>query len=272
METHIDQPLSEEYFDHSIEFKMESLLLKVPGGTTLTMDAMSGSPDGSEFRDVNVAQVLLFIEERTGIPAEKLELQAGSKGLPLDISSRLPCCQLTFTASISGGLAGGKGGFGAMLRALAKQNTGHKTMDFGACRDLNGRRLRHVNNELKLKQWSEARDRKQEAAREGQELDSDEEKDLMSTKSGIKGWHLGVPSWIDHVKRQKETKTQRRKTASKRKWEDEEADVEQAGKYTSISFTFFLLSYHDVCYPHSCYMQCLNIYLQAWPHEMCAVL
>jgi hypothetical protein len=60
------------------------------------------------------------------------------------------------------------------------------------------------------------------------ELDSDDEKQAMATQSGIDGWHLGVPSWIEHVK-QRETKTQRRKLASKRKWEDEEADVADAG-------------------------------------------
>ncbi len=34
------------------------------------------------------------------------------------------------------GLVGGKGGFGAALRAMAKQAGDKKTTDFGACRDL----------------------------------------------------------------------------------------------------------------------------------------
>ncbi len=34
------------------------------------------------------------------------------------------------------GLIGGKGGFGAALRAMAKQAGDKKTTDFGACRDL----------------------------------------------------------------------------------------------------------------------------------------
>jgi len=37
-----------------------------------------------------------------------------------------------------------------------------KTTDFGACRDLYGRRLRHVNDEIKLKKWLEAKEREQE--------------------------------------------------------------------------------------------------------------
>jgi len=35
-------------------------------------------------------------------------------------------------------------GFGAQLRALAKQKAAKQTTDFGSCRDLSGRRLRHV--------------------------------------------------------------------------------------------------------------------------------
>merc|ERR1719499_948969 len=51
-----------------------------------------------------------------------------------------------------GGLPGGKGGFGSLLRSLAK-NT--KTTNFGACRDLQGRRLRHVQQEEELERWRE---------------------------------------------------------------------------------------------------------------------
>ena len=52
----------------------------------------------------------------------------------------------------------GKGGFGAMLRIQAKQKGAKKTTDFGACRDLSGRRLRHINDELILNKWKAARD------------------------------------------------------------------------------------------------------------------
>jgi len=201
--------------------KMESLLIKVPGGTTVVMDTVVSE------RELWACDVLAVVEERTGIPISALLLKRAN-GKLLDEGVPLPSCQVTFEAALVGGLAGGKGGFGAMLRALAKQNTGHKTTDFGACRDLNGRRLRHVNNELKLAKWQDAQDRKSELAAEGVEVDSDEEERAMATASGIKGWHLGVPSWIDHVK-QRETKGQRRKLASKRRWEDEEADVLEAG-------------------------------------------
>ena len=91
-------------------------------------------------------------------------------------------------ASLAGGLLGGKGGFGAQLRALAKQSGKKKTTDFGACRDLSGRRLRHVNDEILLQKWKEAKDK-------GEEFDTEER-----TLSGINMWHLTAPSWSDRIK------------------------------------------------------------------------
>eukprot|EP00592_Proboscia_alata_P002359 CAMPEP_0194372984 /NCGR_PEP_ID=MMETSP0174-20130528/21404_1 /TAXON_ID=216777 /ORGANISM="Proboscia alata, Strain PI-D3" /LENGTH=189 /DNA_ID=CAMNT_0039151809 /DNA_START=58 /DNA_END=624 /DNA_ORIENTATION=+ len=50
-------------------------------------------------------------------------------------------------------IRGGKGGFGTLLKGQSKQAGAKTTYDFGACRDLNGRRLRHVNDEIKLRKW-----------------------------------------------------------------------------------------------------------------------
>ena len=52
-------------------------------------------------------------------------------------------------------IRGGKGGFGTLLRGQSKQAGARTTVDFGACRDLSGRRLRHVNDEIKLRKWRE---------------------------------------------------------------------------------------------------------------------
>lgn len=46
---------------------------------------------------------------------------------------------------------GGKGGFGSLLRAFGKQIT--KSTNKEACRDLTGRRIKHVNKEKKLKDF-----------------------------------------------------------------------------------------------------------------------
>ncbi|KYQ93033.1 hypothetical protein DLAC_05642 [Tieghemostelium lacteum] len=52
-------------------------------------------------------------------------------------------------------MIGGKGGFGSLLRSNAKKVGQKETTNFDACRDLDGRRLRHVNNEKRLKEWKE---------------------------------------------------------------------------------------------------------------------
>ncbi|CAM8960844.1 unnamed protein product [Rhodiola kirilowii] len=52
-------------------------------------------------------------------------------------------------------LLGGKGGFGSLLRGAATKAGQKKTNNFDACRDMNGRRLRHVNAEKKLEEWKE---------------------------------------------------------------------------------------------------------------------
>lgn len=48
---------------------------------------------------------------------------------------------------------GGKGGFGSMLRAMGSQRSGHETDNIESCRDLSGRRIRHVNDEKKIAEW-----------------------------------------------------------------------------------------------------------------------
>ncbi|EFJ12791.1 hypothetical protein SELMODRAFT_234970 [Selaginella moellendorffii] len=52
-------------------------------------------------------------------------------------------------------LRGGKGGFGSLLRGAATKAGQKKTSNFDACRDMSGRRLRHVNGEKKIKEWNE---------------------------------------------------------------------------------------------------------------------
>ncbi|CAO2165953.1 unnamed protein product [Urochloa humidicola] len=60
-------------------------------------------------------------------------------------------------------LRGGKGGFGSLLRGAASKAGQKKTSNFDACRDINGRRLRHVNAERRLEEWkAEAADRQLE--------------------------------------------------------------------------------------------------------------
>uniref|UniRef100_A0A5B7ATZ5 Ubiquitin-like domain-containing protein n=1 Tax=Davidia involucrata TaxID=16924 RepID=A0A5B7ATZ5_DAVIN len=60
-------------------------------------------------------------------------------------------------------LRGGKGGFGSLLRGAATKAGQKKTNNFDACRDMSGRRLRHVNAEKKLEEWrADAKERQLE--------------------------------------------------------------------------------------------------------------
>ncbi|KAK1348674.1 Autophagy 6 [Heracleum sosnowskyi] len=64
-------------------------------------------------------------------------------------------------------LRGGKGGFGSLLRGAGTIAGQKKTSNFDACRDLNGRRLRHVNAEKKMEEWNaEAGERRLEKVAE----------------------------------------------------------------------------------------------------------
>lgn len=51
-------------------------------------------------------------------------------------------------------LLGGKGGFGSLLRGATTKVGAKKTTNFSACRDLAGRRMRHVEAEQKIAEWN----------------------------------------------------------------------------------------------------------------------
>lgn len=89
-------------------------------------------------------------------------------------------------------ILGGKGGFGTLLKGQSKQAGARQTTDFGACRDLNGRRLRHVNDEIKLRKWRENMARRMKS---GSEIDVEAEIEALKTESGIRNWHLMTPNW-----------------------------------------------------------------------------
>lgn len=64
-------------------------------------------------------------------------------------------------------LRGGKGGFGSLLRGAATKAGQKKMNNFDACRDMSGRRLRHVNAEKKMEEWlAEEKERKLEKVAE----------------------------------------------------------------------------------------------------------
>lgn len=128
-------------------------------------------PKSAEFRDdeQKILWLISLWSQRTGWPCRQLRVS----------SWQSPFVQISTVSS----LLGGKGGFGTLLKGQSRQAGAKLTTDFGACRDLQGRRLRHVNDEIKLRKWREMERRKQE----GEKVPDDE---LWKTPSGLYNWHL----------------------------------------------------------------------------------
>ncbi|CAJ2631328.1 unnamed protein product [Trifolium pratense] len=127
---------------------MYNLFVKHLDGKTLTLLFPSPILYANSIKD------RLF--QLTGIPIQHQRLVTGCRHLNDDKSAI--CC------SPEGGnmfpsvrlllrLKGGKGGFGSLLRGAATKAGQKKTNNFDACRDMSGRRLRHVNAEKRLEEW-----------------------------------------------------------------------------------------------------------------------
>ena len=161
--------------------------------------------DPTCFTKQNVRSKLSHV---TGIPFHILKLQSNNNGNDFtnQTSSDNSVQQRFFSASTFLPIRGGKGGFGTLLKGQSKQAGAKRTLDFGACRDLNGRRLRHVNDEIKLRKWRESMRKKMEKAQRGNTnadelenggIDIEEELEELRTASGIRNWHLVVPNWSE---------------------------------------------------------------------------
>jgi hypothetical protein len=140
----------------------------------------------------DVCAVADRVLDAAGIPRNALSLLLTSNGRPVSASHSFVVGEM-IVALPRGGILGGKGGFGANLRAAGKTGPKAKTHSFGYCRDLNGRRLKSVNDEIRLRKWlSEPEQKKREKL--GDEYI--EEKGA----AGLSGWFLGVPTWAEGYK------------------------------------------------------------------------
>ncbi|XP_015888769.2 uncharacterized protein LOC107423674 [Ziziphus jujuba] len=92
--------------------------------------------------------------EITKIPPVRQRLVTGTQQLEDDSVVSCSGGELRFpTVWLTLRLRGGKGGFGSLLRGAATKAGQKKTSNFDACRDMSGRRLRHVNAEKRLEEW-----------------------------------------------------------------------------------------------------------------------
>lgn len=90
---------------------------------------------------------------------------------PLGKAAEVPAFENTFLVDVAFRLRGGKGGFGSNLRAMGGRMSSQKATNNDACRDLQGRRLKTVNEAKKLADYAE-----QEAERKRQEKERLEKK------------------------------------------------------------------------------------------------
>ncbi|KAJ8649511.1 hypothetical protein MRB53_002534 [Persea americana] len=104
------------------------------------------------------------LHSSTKIPLHSLRIVSGNRDISDDTLISAPGDDRLFpSCTVLLRLRGGKGGFGSLLRGAATKAGQKKTNNFDACRDMSGRRLRHVNAERKLEEWkAEAEDRRLE--------------------------------------------------------------------------------------------------------------
>jgi hypothetical protein len=93
----------------------------------------------------------VLLQEAAGVPSCSQGLVFGGRQLQDERSLSSYEISNGSTLHLVLRLRGGKGGFGALLRGLGRD--GSKTTNDDAMRDLQGRRMRHMNAEKKLKDW-----------------------------------------------------------------------------------------------------------------------
>ncbi|CAL9774822.1 unnamed protein product [Musa acuminata subsp. burmannicoides] len=131
------------------------IFVKLLDGRTQCLQIPSPTLSGETLRRDLVA--------RTRIPLRFLRLVSGSRVISDETVISASTDGLFPSVSLLLRLPGGKGGFGSLLRGAATKAGQKKTNNFDACRDMSGRRLRHVNAEKKLEEWkAEAEERRLE--------------------------------------------------------------------------------------------------------------
>ncbi|KAE9593563.1 putative Sde2 domain-containing protein [Lupinus albus] len=131
--------------------KIYNLFVKHLNGKTLTLKFQSPTISSDSIKS--------HLFHLTGIPPHHQRLITGKRLISDEENSTISCSHSsnTFpTVHLLLRLNGGKGGFGSLLRGAATKAGQKKTNNFDACRDMSGRRLRHVNAEKRLQEWKES--------------------------------------------------------------------------------------------------------------------
>ena len=113
----------------------------------------------------SLSAVQLRVERVSGVPSALQRLHCDGRPLRTSTLSALPSFSPFICLSLSLSLLGGKGGFGSLLRATTSAVGAKRTTDFSAMRDLHGRRLRHVEQERAMEEWTATQQSKTEEER-----------------------------------------------------------------------------------------------------------
>ncbi|KAH9620811.1 hypothetical protein KSS87_015118 [Heliosperma pusillum] len=126
--------------------KITQIFIKLFDNKTLTLQFPPQIP-------INFQSLTHQIQSLTQIPQNLQTLTLNGKLLSQITSPTLKIPNFS-TLTLTLPLLGGKGGFGSLLRGAATKAGQKKTNNFDACRDMSGRRLRHVNAEKKMEEWA----------------------------------------------------------------------------------------------------------------------
>ncbi|KAJ1688147.1 hypothetical protein LUZ63_019537 [Rhynchospora breviuscula] len=131
------------------------IFVKHLDGRTLCLQLPSPTISGETLK--------LNLSLKCHLPLQFLRLTSGTREVSDQTLISADGDYLFPSLSLLPSLRGGKGGFGSLLRGAASKAGQKKTSNFDACRDMSGRRLRHVNAEKRLEEWkAEAEERKLE--------------------------------------------------------------------------------------------------------------
>jgi len=168
------------------------------------------------FESLSTPVILETLSKKLHLPSNILHLHTPlpSPTTPPSISSSSSSIHVYHLSAFTKiPIQGGKGGFGTLLKGQSKQAAAKTTTDFGACRDLSGRRLRHVNDEIQLRKWKAYQQQLHELATAtsstitGTDRESENtikrqrlleiEMERIRTESGLHNWNLLVPTWSE---------------------------------------------------------------------------
>lgn len=120
-----------------------------------------------------------------------------------DVTSIVVCDCNVFV--INHCIIGGKGGFGTLLKGQSRQVGANITTDFTSCRDLQGRRLQHINDTIQYNTMNEWYNKINNGIATYDDMiealllqnNNSNSQQNNNANTGILGWNLQLPSWAD---------------------------------------------------------------------------